>query len=389
MSFKKNNIKHSILKSICIYAIFILLITDKLYSEDTIAFNSRHINIYDKINGPTINKFSTPIQMDNILIFISTKDNTSTVNGYNVIDKTTEQLLVLNEKLVYLTKINNEQFIIYYSNNNILTTNASSNTTNIICYDISKKRILWNLSDVLPGDLNYIGWVQPINSNIIIYYYILSESYDGMVSNETSILCCYKNNKIKWKKIIDNSYPSPLLEDKNILWIKNGQKILYVNIINGKVINKSNNNCFNQNIYNIRKYNNNYIIITDKSIDKMDDNFKIHWSYSINQYYNDINALVVLNSHNIYNDRLIFDTSEIPHEINDDSEHEYRYDYSYIYSIDINKGLQIWQKYINGHCDKSIVINDFVFVAADNGYVYTINPNNGDILVTYHIEGRL
>lgn len=240
---------------------------------------------------------------------------------------------------------------------------------------------------------------------------------DGIVffNKKGSIIFFDNNQKIVWKKNYYSKFEKKLnpklsfsLDGKNLIIADNIGKYYLLNIDNGELIWMKNNVYpFNSEI---RRFEDKFFIVDYKNILRCfyikngsecwnfatEDTLTISTNkYSIithkdivvfNNSIGDITAInissgliqwqlptqsnkVVNESYNFKNSKLVKDKETIFFSNNKNQ----------FYSIDIKTGIPKWVNNVNSHLTP-ILVGEYIFTVSDDGYLYTIQKNQGNII---------
>ena len=240
---------------------------------------------------------------------------------------------------------------------------------------------------------------------------------DGIVffNKKGSIIFFDNNQKIVWKKNYYSKFEKKLnpklsfsLDGKNLIIADNIGKYYLLNIDNGELIWMKNNVYpFNSEI---RRFEDKFFIVDYKNILRCfyikngsecwnfatEDSLTISTNkYSIithkdivvfNNSIGDITAInissgliqwqlptqsnkIVNESYNFKNSKLVKDKETIFFSNNKNQ----------FYSIDIKTGIPKWVNNVNSHLTP-ILVGEYIFTVSDDGYLYTIQKNQGNII---------
>ena len=240
---------------------------------------------------------------------------------------------------------------------------------------------------------------------------------DGIVffNKKGSIIFFDNNQKIVWKKNYYSKFEKKLnpklsfsLDGKNLIIADNIGKYYLLNIDNGELIWMKNNVYpFNSEI---RKFEDKFFIVDYKNILRCfyikngsecwnfatEDSLTISTNkYSIitykdivvfNNSIGDITAINTLSgliqwqlptqSNKIVNESYNFKNSKL---VKDKETIFFSNNKNQFYSINIKTGIPKWVNNINSHLTP-ILVGEYIFTVSDDGYLYTIQKNQGNII---------
>ena len=240
---------------------------------------------------------------------------------------------------------------------------------------------------------------------------------DGIVffNKKGSIIFFDNNQKIVWKKNYYSKFEKKLnpklsfsLDGKNLIIADNIGKYYLLNIDNGELIWMKNNVYpFNSEI---RKFEDKFFIVDYKNILRCfyikngsecwnfatEDSLTISTNkYSIitykdivvfNNSIGDITAINTLSgliqwqlptqSNKIVNESYNFKNSKL---VKDKETIFFSNNKNQFYSIDIKTGIPKWVNNVNSHLTP-ILVGEYIFTVSDDGYLYTIQKNQGNII---------
>ena len=240
---------------------------------------------------------------------------------------------------------------------------------------------------------------------------------DGIVffNKKGSIIFFDNNQKIVWKKNYYSKFEKKLnpklsfsLDGKNLIIADNIGKYYLLNIDNGELIWMKNNIYpFNSEI---RKFEDKFFIVDYKNILRCfyikngsecwnfatEDSLTISTNkYSIitykdivvfNNSIGDITAINTLSgliqwqlptqSNKIVNESYNFKNSKL---VKDKETIFFSNNKNQFYSINIKTGIPKWVNNINSHLTP-ILVGEYIFTVSDDGYLYTIQKNQGNII---------